>query len=76
MIMDGMKVMMIGMSVVFLMLMIIITSVYISAWFIRRFEKPSPPGAPASSLNPHSSENNAGVIAAISAAIFRHRRGK
>ncbi len=73
MIMDGLKVTLIGMSVVFLMLGSIIASVYVSAWFIRRFEKPSPPGS-SIPTNEQAAPKNAGVIAAISAAIFRHRR--
>jgi len=68
MIMDGLKVMLIGMSVVFLMLMFIIVLVPVSAAIIRRFERPAPDAAV-----PAERERDPGIIAAMTAAITRFK---
>ncbi|HPW45758.1 MAG TPA: OadG family transporter subunit [bacterium] len=75
MIMDGVTITLIGMLIVFVILIFIIGAVNLSSWIIRRIEGP----APAASLPPSGvggARNNSGVVAAISAAVARFRKGK
>lgn len=71
MILDGIRIMLIGLFVVFLVLMFIITAVQLSARLVKRFEKPVSVDEP---LGPQD-KKSAGVMAAISAAVFRFKKG-
>ena len=75
MLLDGVTVMLIGMMVVFIMLMFIIGAVNLSSWIIRRIEGPASAASfPRSGAG--GTGSNAGVVAAISAAITKFRKGE
>jgi len=66
----GIELMLVGMGLVFLFLVMLIVLINWMALFIQRFA-PEPPAEQAVSAGP--GQTDAGVVAAISAAIRRYR---
>ncbi len=68
----GVELMVIGMVIVFAFLALLVLLVNIMTWGVQRF-LPEPPISIAPSTSASTSHTNAGVIAAISAAVHQYR---